>query len=63
MIEKRKGPTPCGGAYSVAYYLDKNRNPVDRKNAVFVIVCEYDESGNLLFETTGINAMKMTKFV
>ena len=58
---RKDGPTPNGGAYSIAYYLDKDRAPTDPKDAVFVIICEYDENDNLLFETTGISSKKMRK--
>ena len=55
---RKDGPTPNGGAYSIAYYLDKDRAPTDPKDAVFLIICEYDKNDNLLFETTGISSKK-----
>ena len=59
MIEKRIGPTPSGGVYSIAYYLDKDRKPVDKADAAIVIICEFDDNDDLIFETTGIRAEKM----
>lgn len=58
MFEKRMGPTPCGGAYSIAFYLDEKEHPVGKKDAVIVRICEYDENGNVLKHTTGFRTEK-----
>jgi hypothetical protein len=49
--ERIEGPTPNGGAYSIANFLDAGRAPTTRDRAVFLEIMEYDEDGNMLFRT------------
>jgi hypothetical protein len=52
--EKRvEGPTPSGGAYAIAYFLDAERRPVSKSQAVFVEIHEYDEDDALIQTTYG----------
>ena len=39
------GPTPNGGAYSIAYYYDKNGNPCDVSTGILGQIVEYDKNG------------------
>jgi hypothetical protein len=59
--ERRDGPTPAGGAYSVMYYLDMQHNAVDKEAATVLRICEYDEQGKLLFETLGFSSQNSNK--
>lgn len=52
-FERRNKPTPHGGAYSVAYYLDGNGNPTPKSKAVKVTIEEYDKKGNSIWRTYG----------
>lgn len=49
--EKHIEPTPCGGAYSISYYYDKNEKACSKELAHYITVCEFDEKDNLLQET------------
>ena len=51
--ETRPGPTPNGGAYSVASYLDANGNPAPRNAATRVEIVEYDENDTAISTTYG----------
>lgn len=52
MAEERiEGPTPNGGAYSIAYWRDDNGNPVDREQATKVEIVEYDEAGEQVWRS------------
>lgn len=51
--ERQDGATPNGGAYSIAYYHDKQGNPCQKKKAVTVNIVEYDSDGNRINETYG----------
>jgi hypothetical protein len=44
--ERHDGPTPNGGAYSVANFLDGERRPCPKADAVYIEILEYDESDN-----------------
>ena len=46
--EQRDGPTPAGGAYSVAFYHDGHGNERDRDEATHVSIVEYDAEGRRL---------------
>ena len=43
--ETHIGPTPNGGAYSVAYYRDANGDPCTKDKASQIEVCEYSAKG------------------
>ena len=49
--ETREGPTPAGGVKSVAYYLDNDRNLVDKAKATRIDIVELDERGSVLRTT------------
>lgn len=40
--ERNDGPTPSGGAYSVAYWQDEQGAPCEKDKAVACEVVEYD---------------------
>ncbi len=40
--ERREGPTPRGGAYSIAYWQDGNGNPTTKDKAKAVEIAEFD---------------------
>jgi hypothetical protein len=42
--EEQVGPTPNGGVRSVANFLDGERNPTTKANAVYMEILEYDEA-------------------
>jgi hypothetical protein len=50
---RREGPTPAGGAYSVASFFDSDGNPVEQDVAVQVRIREYDAADRMLAETIG----------
>ncbi|MDI6893804.1 MAG: hypothetical protein QME70_04190 [Bacillota bacterium] len=50
-VERKDGPTPAGGAYAVAVYMDDEENVVDKSVATRVVITEYDERGERLRET------------
>lgn len=41
-----EGVTPNGGAYSVAYYFNKNNEPCPPQKAYRVEIIEYDKDDN-----------------
>lgn len=49
--ETHYGPTPNGGAYSVAYYYDEEGIPCRRETATSVNIIEYCEEGYRIYET------------
>ena len=49
--ETHYGPTPSGGAYSVAYYYDEEGMPCRRETATSVNIIEYSEEGYRINET------------
>ncbi|MDQ3880347.1 MAG: hypothetical protein M3295_04670 [Chloroflexota bacterium] len=52
IAECRLGPTPVGGAYSIARYL-ADGEPVDKDDATEVEITEYDADGNVITTTVG----------
>jgi len=52
-VERAEGPTPNGGAYSVAIFLDDLRRPVPKEEATAVEIQEFDEDGTMIFRTYG----------
>jgi len=51
--EKRDGPTPNGGDYSIIYYLDKDGNSTTKKKASSIEIIEFDDKGQEIFRTYG----------
>ena len=51
--ERREGPTPNGGTYSIAYYRDENGNPTTKGQARIVEIIEYDAKGEAIHSTIG----------
>ena len=47
------GETPSGGDYSEIFYMDKNHNMVDEKEATICIIRECKSDGTLVRETIG----------
>lgn len=45
------GPTPNGGSYAIAYWLDEGQNPVPKKKATYVEIIEFNENGEQVFRT------------
>ena len=51
--ERRDGPTPAGGSYSVIVYLREGRRVVPRSEATGAVIREFDADGVRLAETWG----------
>ncbi len=51
--ERRDGPTPHGGAYAIARFIDDAGNPTTKDQATQVEICEYDQAGECIFRTYG----------
>jgi hypothetical protein len=49
--ERVDGPTPAGGAYSVAYFSDKGGKPCGKSSASRIDIVEFDRRGNELLRT------------
>lgn len=49
--ERIDGPTPNGGAYSVAHFLDAAGRPCPKSRAAAAEVHEFDGSGGPVFRT------------
>lgn len=52
VAECSTGPTPNGGAYSIARYLDAD-GPADKGDATTVEISEHDDDGNVVHTTYG----------
>lgn len=52
IAECSEGPTPEGGAYSIARYSDAD-GPADKEDSTEVEITEYDADGNVLNTTYG----------
>jgi len=52
--ETIQGQTPNGGAYSRAFFYDKDNRPCVKSEAQFVNIVEYDKQGNRINESYGI---------
>ena len=46
-------PTPNGGDYSVAYYMNDDRNPCEPKYATMCEIVEYKNDGTPIMSTLG----------
>ncbi len=49
--ERTEGPTPNGGAYAIAYWLDARGNPCGKAVAVAAEIIEYDATGSQVFRS------------
>lgn len=49
-----QGRTPNGGAYSTAYYYDKDGQPCVKAKAKSVNIVEFSEEGERINETYGV---------
>lgn len=49
--ERHDGPTPNGGAYSVANFLDAERKPCPKDRAKFIEIMEYDANDEVVART------------
>jgi hypothetical protein len=47
------GPTPAGGTYSTAYFLNDAGKLVDEKDATQVNIVEFDKDGKQINRTYG----------
>jgi len=47
------GPTPHGGAYSIAYWQDEEGQPTTKAKAKRAEIIEYDEDGKAIARTYG----------
>lgn len=45
------GATPNGGVYSVAYWQDKDGQPINKREAVKAEIVEYDSNDQSVFRT------------
>jgi hypothetical protein len=52
-VERRPGPTPNGGVYSIAYFRDEAGNPVSKDKAVLIEIWEFDQTGEGIYRTYG----------
>lgn len=55
-MERHDGPTPNGGAYSIAYFYDKNRTPCEKEKAKYINIVEYSKDGRRLNEVYGVHS-------
>jgi hypothetical protein len=51
--QKRDGPTPNGGAYSQAFFLDVRQVLVDERVATRIRIIEYNDKGEIIHTTYG----------
>ena len=52
--ERRDGPTPAGGAYSVAVWMDERGEVAAKDAATHCVVTEYTAEGKWLAETVAV---------
>lgn len=50
-VERREGPTPNGGAYSVAYFYDDARKGVPKDEATGMEIVEFDAQDREIHRT------------
>ena len=50
---RAEGPTPQGGAYSIALFSDQDGNPVEKAQALRVEIHEFDTDDRCIFRTYG----------
>lgn len=51
--ERTEGPTPNGGVYAIAYFKDKDGQPVAKEQAVAVEIVEFDKDDKAVWRTRG----------
>lgn len=56
-VQRRPGPTPNGGAYSVAYFQNDAGEPTRKDQATRVEIHECREDGEVIFRTYGERAL------
>jgi hypothetical protein len=52
-FERHDKPTPNGGAYSIAFFYNKNKHPCSKERAVFINIVEYASDGSRINEVYG----------
>jgi hypothetical protein len=60
-FERHDKPTPNGGAYSIAFFYDKDRQPCSKQQAVFINIVEYAQDGSRINEVYGHVSSKFMK--
>ena len=50
-VYRAEGPTPNGGAYSLAYFQDAAGQPAPKELAARVEIHEMNEAGEIIFRT------------
>jgi hypothetical protein len=59
--EKKDGPTPNGGAYSIGYYMNDEGMNVPKDEATQIIIKEYSADGIIIQTTHGGFSMPKSK--
>lgn len=49
--ERIDGPTPAGGAYAAANFLDAEMTPCSKDKAAHIEILEFDQAGNNIART------------
>lgn len=52
--ERVDGKTPNGGVYFIAYFSDKNGNPIDKDKAERFEIIEFDANDNQIMRTYAV---------
>ena len=52
--ERIDGPTPNGGAYSIAYFQNEGGEPITKDLASKVEILEFDQNGSVIHRTYGL---------
>lgn len=52
--ERIDKPTPNGGKYSIAFFYDDAKRPIEKKFATQVEIFEYDENDKVIYRTYGV---------
>lgn len=52
-MEIKRGKTPAGGDYSIAYFFDEDGKPAEKAGASNIRICEFKDDGTLIKETLG----------
>jgi hypothetical protein len=58
--ERVNRKTPNGGEYSIAYFVDKNGNPIDKDKAERVEIIEFDANDKQIRRTYGFANSKIS---